>query len=226
MSVIFLGILLIPDTFIAIATHGKSKLVVLGPLVLWLIMQTSFTSITQGIIGDSTLGTLEQLYISSGGYCKIIFLKALSSFILNMIPTFSIICIISLIIKTNLLGFLIGLPIIILGIPSIWGFSLIAGAFILAFKQVSMIVTIFSVIFFSGISYLSLKNMDSIFFHILPFGTSNKVSLSIIQNINYDFGIFDMIMIIANSTVYLVIGIMCFKFAENYAKKHGKLGMH
>lgn len=224
MSVICVGITSTSEFTNVTQILGGSKLSMIAPYFLWLVMTTNFNSITGSISSDSTSGIMEQLYVNSGNYFKILIIRAVSSFILNIIPLYTIIFIISFFAEINILSFFIVIPVFILGVPAIWGLALMAGALTLRYKQVTSVVSIFSTILFMGISFF-LTKID-ILAYIMPFAKANKISLLIIQQIDYNIVIADIATIIINGAIFFAIGIICFKFAEKSAKKIGNLGMH
>ncbi|MDO5341770.1 MAG: heme exporter protein CcmB [Bacteroidia bacterium] len=201
----------------------KGSLAIIAPYFMWLIMSSNFT-INQLISSDSITGVIEQYYINTSDYLKLLFVRCISSATISVIPLLLFIIIISFIAQINTQAFLCTIPIIILGIPSIWGLSLIAGSLVLRFKRIDTLISIISIILFAGVSYFSTKS--KLFAFVMPFAYASRISFSIVKNMNVTLNFMNILIIIANSFVYLLVGIICFRIAEKSAKKLGILGMH
>ena len=223
MSVICIAITSSQRFAMAMQMTGGSKLTMIAPYFMWLVMMYNFNSITEGISSDCVTGILEQLYVNASSYIKVLLCRAMSSFCLNMIPLTIILGIVSVSSKISLLPFLNAAPVILLGIPAIWGLALMAGALILRFKQAGTLVSILSTLLFIGMSFASLNETLST---ALPFCLANKLSVAIIKDPSFGIELGEALTIAANSAAYMILGILVFKIAEKNAKKHGKLGIH
>lgn len=209
--------------FLNSVTEEKGDIAIIAPYFLWMVMTSNF-SINEIVSNDAISGVTEQLYINTSSYFKLLLVRSLSSFILSAFPLVVFVFIISLISKVNILPFLYVIPIILIGIPAIWGLSLIAGALVLRYKRIDTVVSIISAMLFAGVSYFSTKS--KIFAIVMPFAHASRISSIILRNLSSPIVWTDFIIILANSVVYMVLGILCFKLAEKSAKKYGLLGMH
>ena len=101
---------------------------------------TNYQTITATLENETSLGTLEQLYINTSNILTFFLLKCISFFIYNTFFLYLIIIIISLLAKIQInLNIIMMLPIIILGILALWSVSLGVGSLILVFKRISVI---------------------------------------------------------------------------------------
>jgi ABC-2 type transport system permease protein len=199
----------------------------LSGYIVWLIMVSSFTGIVNNLINETNLGTLEQLYISSKSFYLTLIIKGISSLIITIFQILIIILII-IVVSPNisisfLFSFLRGIPFLLLGIPSIWGISLLICSFALQHKNIGSIYNAISSILFAAISYG--VHTSKILAILFPFGLAN-ISLQNIYNANQFPYTLDLLLIVSNSIFYIMAGIMMFKFYESKAKISGKFAKH
>jgi len=201
--------------------EGKEKSII-ASFFLWMIMMLNFNTINNNISSEATNGTLEQLYLNSSSYVLLLLYKNIIVFIINLLPIYVVVGIISVIANINIDGIFLILPIVILGIPSIWGISLMTGGLILMFKQINTVLSASSAILFAAITYFSSKL--TIFGYLIPFSKTKNLSLSILSEPYFSVEYYEYVVVLLNSVCYLTLGILFFKFAEGYAKKNGTLG--
>ena len=204
-------------------TKEKGDLGVVAPYFMWLIMSSNFT-INQLISSDSITGVTEQLYVNTSDYLKLLLLRCISSFLIGIIPMALFVVIISLFAKINLMGFVSAIPFMVLGIPAVWGLSLVAGALVLRFKRVDTAVTVIGTVLFAGVAYFSSKNV--LFSILMPFAYASRISSAVIRGAALCVTWSDLVIIIINSVLYLFVGVLCFRIAEKGAKRLGILGNH
>lgn len=230
------SILMITFMFLAIASGYKSfgknvstdsieKL--LGGYIVWSIMVSNLSSIVNNLINETNLGTLEQLYISSRSFYLTLFAKGIVSLIISLFQITIIILIISVFSSsipiTFLLNYIKGLPLILFGIPAIWGLSLMVSSLALFYKNISSFYTALSSILFAAVSYAVHKSMTLAI--LFPFGLTN-VSLQNLYNTNKYPILQDILLIMVNSFIYILIGILLFIFFINKSKVNGKFSKH
>lgn len=208
-----------PDSF--------NKISFIGGYILWIILMTNYQIITATLENETSLGTLEQLYINTSNILTFFLLKCISFFIYNTFFLYLIIIIISLLAKIQItLNIIMMLPIIILGIPALWSVSLGVGSLILVFKRISVISSVISMLVISFMPYIVQKSR--IVSLIVPFGLANKLAQDIFKNkIKLsDVSNYDIIYILLNNLFYIIMGVIIYKVSERFAKKHGKLAQH
>lgn len=205
----------------------SSKEIFIGGYILWLFMMSNYGAITSLIHNESKLGTLEQIYINSSNIFLYMFLRCISIFFMNFIIIYVIIFLIYLLFWIPVdINILIMLPVIFLGLPSLWGISIGIGGLSLIFKRIDAISSIFGIILFSTLPYIVQKSYIASI--VLPFGLVNRIVLNIFKGeINLiNIKILDIILILCNNLFYVLFGFLIYKISEYYAKKYNKLAHH
>lgn len=224
LSLMFLGMMFGAETLSNSPLSATSKVGMLSGYILWTIMLTSYGNISGRIIDESISGTFIQLYINSKSLLTTLFFNCIASFITSLATIYSIIVVTSLVsgISLSLQVFKI-LPVVILGIPAIWGLGLVIGSLTLSFKKVQSMSSIISMFVLGSIPFIVNKNVIAA--TLLPFGMSTKIAMDIF---NFRRGIFDISMnevliILAGNVVYLAFGYVSYIICMGIAKKHGRL---
>lgn len=190
--------------------------------VTWLLMVTNYSSIMNNLTNELSLGTLEQLFLSSRNFIATLLFRSIIIFFFSFFQIIFLTILIKLIDGTYDFSmvnrFLKLLPQILLGMMSIWGISFIVSAFMLKYRNVNSLYNAVSTVLFAGISYM----VNKIYFlkYILPFGYT---SFLIQKNEVY---FIDNIFIIINSMFYLIVGILIFNFYLKRSKHYGSLAKH
>ena len=204
-------------------TKENGSIGIIAPYFMWLIMSSNFT-INQLISADSITGVTEQLYVNTSDYLRLLLLRCFSSFLIGIIPIVLFVIIISLFARINLMGFVYAIPFMALGIPAVWGLSLVAGALVLRYKRVDTAVTVIGTVLFAGVAYFSSRNV--VFSIMMPFAYASRISSAIIRETASCVTWSDFVIVMLNSAFYLFVGILCFRIAEKGAKRLGILGNH
>ncbi|WDV45716.1 hypothetical protein PV797_19820 [Clostridiaceae bacterium M8S5] len=192
---------------------------------LWTIMIMVYSDTAHGIISDANRGTLEQISMSNARLQNVLVIRSLSNLIVNLI-----ICFIVLICVMETTGYwldiniLLLLPIIIIGIFSMLGIGLIFGGLALIFKKIQSLLNVIQYFLIA----LVLPSKGSILDSILPFRPTTIGAFKIIMGKQslLSFSAIDYVLLITNSAVYFVIGIIVFKKCSEIARKRGLLGQY
>lgn len=200
---------------------------ILGGYITWIIMTSSFSGIVNRLVSEANLGTLEQLYCYSRSFYNTILYQGVADLIILLIQiTLIIILILPFCNSINfsfLFQFLYSLPIIILGVFSLWGVSLLIGAIALNYKNVSALYATISSILFAYSTYQVHNSM--LFCYLMPFGLANlKMQVYFDQDIYPT--VLDFLYILSNSCFYLILGLIVFRYYEQRAKINGKFSKH
>ncbi len=193
---------------------------------LWTIIMFAYSNIAYSIINDANRGTLEQLNMSNLSLSQIVVVRSFSNLLLDII--FSIILLL-FIMKTT--GYWLQIDIIsilipiFLGIFSILGIGLIFGGLALIFKKIQ-----------------SLLNIVQYFLIVLVAAFPENIIISAILPFNYAAGmIFDTMMggvsfmefsaleyaiVVGNSLIYFILGLIVFNQCVKIAKSRGLLGQY
>jgi|GEM_PF-3921844 len=200
---------------------------VLGAYLSWFIMTTNLSYVVNSLAEEFSLGVFEQIYINSKSIYLVFIAKAISSLILSLLQ---ILIILSLIIFiSNQLGidiiinYLSSIPIIIIGIISIWGLGFIINGFVIYYKNINSLYTAVSSMLFAILTYAI--NKSSILAIIFPFGMANKViQKTLISGVLPNFN--NWIVIIVNSITFFLIGFLVLRFFIQKALNKGLLNKH
>ena len=227
MTFLCFAIIYVINLFSGDKMGATSRMMVIGGYILWVIMMNNHITITSTISSEATLGTLEQLYINTSNIYLYLIMKCLSTFMVSVISLYGIV--ISIFIASGLpleMGILEMLPVVILGIPALWGISLAIGSLALVFKKIESVTSVVSMVIISTIPVIVLKS--TVAGIVLPFGMANKISQEIIRGdlSLTDVRAGDLAIIVANDLFYLIIGMGLYAISEYYAKKYGKLAHH
>lgn len=192
---------------------------------LWTIMLIAYSSVAYGISSDATKGTLEQICMSSLGLHSVVIVRSIANLFINII-----FCFILLIFIMYTTGYWLSLDIIsltvviVIGIFSIFGISLILGGLAVVFKQINSFLNIVQFLLIS----LILFDISPLVSALLPFRPAINMVFDITRK-GYNllnFGILDYIYLIFNSAIYFIIGLIIFNYCAKIAKKKGLLGQY
>lgn len=195
---------------------------------LWAIMMMAYSDVAYSIINDASKGTLEQLSMSDLGLHNILIMRSITNMLVNMLIAFALLVIIMATtgfwLHINIISML--LPIFI-GLFSILGLSLIFGGLALIFKKVQSFLNIIQY-FLIGLVIPSPGSFNIVLTAALPFRPSiNMIYFCMIKGTSFfDFSLGDYGILIANSIVYLAIGLFVFKQCTKIAKRKGLLGQY
>lgn len=193
---------------------------------LWSIMMMSYEGIAYGIINDASRGTLEQLNMSGIKLSTIVILRSISELLTDLIISFILLFIIMITTKYRLQISLISIILpIFLGVFSILGIGLICGGLALIFKKIQSLL---SIIQYFLIAFIMINPNNTIIYNLIPFRpAADLVFQSMRDGISlteYSFSNYGIL--IGNSLLYFIIGLMIFDKCVNIAKSKGILGQY
>lgn len=193
---------------------------------LWTIMVSAYTDIAYGIMNDAGRGTLEQLNMSGIKLSTIVTVRSICELLITLIVSIILLFVIMLTtsIKLEVNIFSILFPVVI-GIFSILGIGLIFGGLALIFKKIGSLLNIVQ---YSLIACIIVSPKNKIIYNLLPFRpAADKVFLTMREGYSFlDFSIYDYGIMIGNSLLYFIIGLVVFNKCVKFAKKKGLLGQY
>lgn len=195
---------------------------------LWTIMLMVYENTAYSITKDANTGTLEQINMTDMGFRWILIVRSICDLIINIMISFIILL---CILKTTgyHLNINVGplLLLIVLGIFSMFGIGLVFGGLALIYKKVQSLLNIIQY-FFIAILVPSKSMIGGLGKSIIPFRPAiDKVYDITIGGQNlYDYPISDYIILIANSAIYFIIGLIVFEQCSKVARKKGLLGQY
>lgn len=187
-------------------------------ILIWLIM-SAFTKMSDLITNENKEGTLEILFTSPYGFIKILFTNILMNLVLCIILLLILFFINNLITGVlNNVNILQIIPILIIGMFSLYGIGLIIAGITLLTKDIDVILLVIRLI----IAYL-IMTFDSIF---IPFTVAKNMIVQIVTygSIEFNMMLNEFFYLFLNSIFYFLIGIIVFKFIEILALKKSYLG--
>jgi ABC-2 type transport system permease protein len=192
---------------------------------IWTIMLVAYSSVAYGISSDATKGTLEQICMSSLGLHSVVIVRSIANLFINIVLCFILLVFIMMTTGYWLSLDVISLTVVILiGIFSIFGISLILGGLAVIFKQINSFLNIVQFLLIS----LILFDMSPLVSVLLPF----RPAINMVYDITREgfnllsFSILDYICLILNSAIYFIIGLIIFNYCGKIAKKKGLLGQY
>lgn len=193
---------------------------------LWTITLTSFMDIAYNVIDDASKGTLEQLNMSSMNLSQILVVRSVANLLINAL--LSIVLLFIIMYTTNHWLELKILSIIIpifIGIFSILGIGLICGGLALIFKKVQSLLNLAQ---FFLIGLVTVFPESKFISGMIPFNYVARKTLFIMlgENSFTDLSVLDYGIMIGNSALYFVIGLLVFNQCVKIAKRKGLLGQY
>lgn len=195
---------------------------------MWTIMMMAYSDTSYSIINDASRGTLEQLSMSNLGLHNILIVRSICNLFANLL-----ISIVLLFIIMYTTGYWIHIKIvsilipIFIGIFSILGIGLIFGGLALIFKKIQSILNI--VQYFLIALLLPLPDsFNPIISILIPFKPCSKmVFKTMLEGKSFiEFSMIDYGLMIVNSIIYFVIGLLIFNYCSKLAKRKGVLGQY
>lgn len=195
---------------------------------LWTVMVMAYSSTAYSVINDANRGTLEQISMSNLGLHNILIVRSITDSIVNLLVSFAVLF--SIMATTNYwLDIKIWqiLIVILMGIFSILGLSLIFAGLALIFKQIQSLLNIIQY-FLIGLVIVQTNHYHSLTSILLPFRpTIESIYRIAINGESFmAFSLIDFGVMIGNSIVYLGIGLFLFNKCSEIARRKGLLGQY
>src|SRR2546421_1484682 len=201
----------------------------LGYLV-WFYARIVILTTSEDLMGEAQSGTLEQMYMSPAPTELLILGRMLATLIST-----TIMVALTSIVLIFLLGIHIpirweGLPVLILTLIGLFGFSLMLGGAALVFKQIEALADLLqnALLFLTGslLPVSRFPNWLATFTKTLPITQGIIVIRNIMlggQSLSSAWSDGSLIWLAIHSTLYLCAGWLLFKWCERIAKKQGSL---
>lgn len=117
--------------------NSDNSLSLISGYIIWIFMSSIVSNIATKITNEANLGTLEQLYINSKNFYATIIMQSISVVVVNLCQMilFIIVAILVQFIPFSIgINFLKSIPILCIGLPSLWGVGLILASLSLRYK--------------------------------------------------------------------------------------------
>ncbi|MDQ0256112.1 ABC-2 type transport system permease protein [Evansella vedderi] len=195
-------------------------------VAFWSLTMMTMNFIGFAIVTEAMRGTLEQLYMSPLGVWKIMLTRIIAQFILQMV--FMVILLFAAMLTSGQwlnLNPMTTLPIILITMVSMTGVSFMIAGLAIIVKQIQAFLQIFQ---FVLMALVFIPISVAPFLAFAPFVKGvDMVRTIMIENITLtQIPWADYSFLIANSIVYLTLGLVVFRSCEKVAMKKGLLGQY
>lgn len=195
-------------------------------VMFWSLTMMTMNFIGYSVITEAMRGTLEQLYMSPMGVWKIMFARIVGQFTLQ-----SIIMVILLFAAMLTSGQWLNLnpmtsvPIILITSVSMVGVSYIIAGLAIIVKQIEAFLQIFQFVLM-GLVFVPLSVAPFLVFAPFVKGV-NMVRTVMMENLTItELPTSDYVILLANSGIYLALGLIVFHRCEKISMKKGLLGQY
>lgn len=192
--------------------------------VLWNILVFAMGEISIGLKGESQMGTLEQLFLSSLGASWILLIRALANQALILGLNLGVLALI-LLVTGNQLAFppalLLPLATVLIGV---YGLGYILGSLSLMFKRIDSLMGL-SQFALMALVIVPFENWQTAAVNALPLVPSAIMLRDLMaRGLALDPTLLGWCAI--NGFVYFLLGLMVFKWFEKQTKERGLLGTY
>ncbi|GAA0855466.1 ABC transporter permease [Aliiglaciecola litoralis] len=227
------GLLMICGLFVALfygaksfAFDGEQAQSLDGLLIgflLWGFASAAYLSVTKTVIDDTQKGYIEQLFITPKGITAILLVKTLVDLLYGLL-FITIMAYLTMWLTGNWID--INLPMfylaLLLAAPSLVGLGLIISGFALVFKRVDTLGQLMA------LALMALVAVDGLPFgplSFIPFTPGASLARAWVSGEN-PIQLMDVAIVLANSGIYLLLGMLVFKHFEKVAKRKNLIGQY
>lgn len=195
-------------------------------VVFWSLTMMTMNFIGYSVITEATRGTLEQLYMSPMGVWKIMLTRIVSQ--LGLQSVIMILLLFGAMLTSGQwlsLNPMTTIPIIIVTMISMVGVSFMIAGLAIIVKQIQAFLQIFQFVLM-GLVFVPITVAPFLAFAPFVKGV-NMVRTVMLENLTLtDLSLSDYGVLILNSLVYLILGLVVFDRCEKIAMKKGLLGQY
>ncbi|AIQ37103.1 MULTISPECIES: ABC transporter permease [Paenibacillus] len=218
----FFGIMFIGDP----ASFDMNVQYSIVSVVFWSLTMMTMNFIGYSVITEATRGTLEQLYMSPMGVWKIMLTRIVSQ--LGLQSVIMILLLFGAMLTSGQwlsLNPMTTIPIIIVTMISMVGVSFMIAGLAIIVKQIQAFLQIFQFVLM-GLVFVPITVAPFLAFAPFVKGV-NMVRTVMLENLTLtDIPLSDYGVLILNSLVYLILGLVVFDRCEKIAMKKGLLGQY
>jgi ABC-2 type transport system permease protein len=220
---IFLGLFYGIKGFVLEQGDGQSLDGLLLGFLLWTFATSAYGSVTKSVIEDTQKGYIEQLFLCPNGFISLMLYRSFSESIVGLV-LLTVLAYVVMAITGNWLeiNFAYFYGILLLSAPSLVGFGLMISGLALLFKRVE---TVGALLTLALMGLVALDGLPLNVFTFLPFVPGASLARDIVLDQSL-FRFDHLLIVIANSLVYLVGGIVVFRMFEKQAKKRNLIGQY
>lgn len=218
----FFGIMFIGDP----ASFDTNVQYSIVSVVFWSLTMMTMNFIGYSVISEATRGTLEQLYMSPMGVWKIMLTRIISQ--LGLQSVIMILLLFGAMLTSGQwlsLNPMTTIPIIVVTMISMVGVSFMIAGLAIIVKQIQAFLQIFQFVLM-GLVFVPITVAPFLAFAPFVKGV-NMVRTVMLENLTLtELPLSDYGVLILNSLVYLILGLVVFDRCEKIAMKKGLLGQY
>ena len=204
----------------------------LGFIITFYAMEV-LSNMSWALMNEAQTGTLEQMYMSPAPSGMIVFGRSLASLLSATIQLFIIASALILLFQISLPIKWEMIPILLITMVGLTGFSYVMGGLTLIFKQIGPIANITQnlLLFING-TFLPIEFMPdwlATFARLLPSTQGIVVMRRIVldgQSLADVWNDGSLVFLTIHSIIFLIMGWAIFTYCENIARKRGSLGQY
>lgn len=189
--------------------------------------------LTYGLRNEMTVGTLEQMVMSPRPVGLLLVGLALSNMMLQFVMLSATAVLLMLLLDFPLPLDLAGLPVMALIMVGVMGAGFLAAGLTIVFKHVESVVNILTnLLLFTNGTFVGVENYPDVVagvVRLLPTTEGIIVMRQVMvdgQSLGQVWADGTLLLLILNSTVFLVFGWLVFRWCERIARRRGTLGQY
>lgn len=192
--------------------------------MVWMLSIFAYSSVSQNMIEEAQLGTLEQIAMSPLGFGRVVLARTAVSFVIQL--GWVLLILFLMMASTGRwlhLDFLSILPLMVLTGTGILGVGLALGGLAVVVKRVQSALQILQIAFIALVA-VPVEAAPPMKYLPLAWGSYLLRRVMVGAESLLDFAPADVIFLVSNSAFYFVIGFGCFKYFEKAARHRALLG--
>ncbi|MFH1230092.1 MAG: ABC transporter permease [Planctomycetota bacterium] len=204
--------------------YGTTLDEIIVGFMLWLLTIMAVSELAWGLMDDAKTGILEQLYLTPLGFTMVCIFRVISAFLLNLLLIIPIIFLMMVTTGRYLhLDMVSIIPLIILSISSMLSIGFMMGGLTLIFKQLQ---SVSSILEFAILAFIAVPIEQIPLFKILPLSLGSHLLRKVMVEKVFilDLPTTDLVILIINSSCYLLAGFWVFSLSQQIARKKGTFG--
>jgi ABC-2 type transport system permease protein len=200
--------------------------------LIWVYALTAIMGISGDVAMESQTGTLEQVYLSPYGVPVVFITRQVAGLVLTTVQIVLVAVLTVLATKAQVAWKLDQmLPILVIMMFSLYGVGLILGGLALIFKQIGNLLMIlqFVLLFVAFAPTETLKGPARLFAAIFPLSQGTGLLRAIAKGEGTFLTLWresQVQYLIACSIVYLVVGLVVYRWLDGQARRRGTIGQY
>lgn len=191
---------------------------------MWSLAIFSFFSMSQDLVAEAQLGTLEQVAMSPLGLTTVLLGRAVSGLVWQL---FTLTVLLTLIMAATgqwlHIDIISILPILIFTVAGVVGLGFAMGGLAVVFKKVQSALQITQMAFIACLA-LPISRFPFMKFAPLAWGNRMLTRVMVDKESLWSLPASDLAFLAAHSAAYLMVGIAIFRYFERIARTKGLLG--